>query len=373
MFYVALLLVVILLVVANLAAQRAEKPMVVVLIAGLAITIAPQFLLVFFPPVMLSAALLVGAVAVWRYYFDKEPRVFLPLSLAAVGIAFGICILHAAVSTTFLRGEFSYVSMADRLPARPASPAPTLSDASGEQLAGLERDVESRASARPEARRRLEQLEYVREHPLGVFLGRPAFCVSWWSGQLSDDTLRDGLREDAPRGQPGRRIPFTWSAATLQKPPEDAERLYKELAALHGEAVVDFVNPAGFGYFRDRTHVAGFQEHRLSRLPDAPAPWVLQTLELIGCARQESPAVYVSDKLPRMDELRTAQTRPPDEFETLGLAALQRGEDLFLRQTAEGRRMLGAIRNGRQCQSCHEGPRGELLGVFSYTLVRPPH
>ena len=372
MFYAALLLALILIVVSNIAAQRAEKPLLVVLIAGLAVTIAPQFLLVFFPPVMLSAALLVGAVAVWMYHFDREPRVFLPLSLAAVGIAFGLCALHAAVSAAFLRSEFSYVSMADRLPARSAHEAPTLSDASSERLTAFERDVETRLYARPEARRRLEQLEYVREHPLRLFFARPAFGVAWAS-HLSEVTLRDGLREDPPRGQPGRRIPFSWSASTLQKPPEDAERLCKELAAIHADAAVDFVNPPGFGYFRDRTHVAGFQEHRLSRLPDAPVPWVLQTLELIGCARPETPAVYVSEKLPRMDELRTAQTRPPDEFETLGLAALQRGEDLFLRQSAEGRRMLGAVRNGRQCQSCHEGTHGELLGAFSYTLVRPPH
>jgi hypothetical protein len=150
------------------------------------------------------------------------------------------------------------------------------------------------------------------------------------------------------------------------------DRWCKELTGLHEDAILDFVNPQGFGFIRDRGHVAGFQEHRLSRVPDAPVPWVLQTMDLIGCDRLETPAVYVSERLPRMEELSPQKTRPLDEFETLGMQSLASGEDLFLRQTADGRRMLGAIRNGRQCQSCHEGPRGTLLGAFSYTLVRPP-
>lgn len=371
MFYAALALALILLVAANIAARRADRPLLVVLIAGLAVTIAPQFLLVFFPPVMLLAALLVGSVAAWAYFFDREPRVFLPLSLAALGIAFGLCGLSAAITTLSLRWEFPYVSMSDRLRTPPSDETPTLSEASAERLAAFERDVESRVYARPEARRRLAQLEELREHPTRVFLARPAFGVSWLS-TLSESTLRDGLREDPPRSQPGARIPFSWSASTLQRPPDDWERGCKELTALHQDTSVDFVNPAGFGFFRDRGHVAGFQEHRLSRLPDAPSPWVLQTLELVGCVQAETPTVYISDRLPRMEELRTAKTRPPDEFETLGLAALASGEDLFLRQTPDGRRMLGAIRNGKQCQSCHEGSRGQLLGAFSYTLVRPP-
>jgi hypothetical protein len=371
MIYAALLMAVILVVVANVAAQRSDRPLLMVLIAGLAVTIAPQFLLVFFPPVMLLAALLVGSVAVWAYYFDREPRMYLRLSLAAVAIAFGICGTYAAISTLLLRSEFPYVSMIDRLPGHASREAPNLPDPSAERLAAFERNVESRLHARPETGRRLEQIETLREHPMRVFLRRPAFGVSWLSN-LSEVSLHDGLRADPPKSQPGTRIAFTWSAATLQQPPDDGGRWTKELIGMHEEATLDFVNPCGFGYLRDRGHVAGFQEHRLSRVPDAPAPWVLQTLDLIGCDRLQQPAAYVSDRLPRMEELSPAKTRPIDEFEDLGMRSLATGEDVFLRQTAEGRRMLGAIRNGRQCQACHEGPHGALLGAFSYTLVRPP-
>ncbi len=32
--------------------------------------------------------------------------------------------------------------------------------------------------------------------------------------------------------------------------------------------------------------------------------------------------------------------------------------------------MLGALRAARQCTKCHQVERGELLGAFSYNLVR---
>lgn len=372
MLFAALALSIILLVAANVVVQRTERPLLWVLVAGLAVTIVPQFLLFFFPPVMLLAALLVGAVAVWIYYFDREPRAYLPLSLAAAAIAFTVCGLRAGYTVLSLRSEFPYVSMDERLPKRAPKEAPELSTTSAERLAVMERDVEHRGGGRPEERQRLEELAQLREHPVKVFRSRPAFGVSWLS-QLSESTLRDGLREDPPKAQPGRRVPLSWSAATLQRPLDDAERHCASLANMHRDVVVDFVNPPGFGYFHDRGHVAGFQEHRLSKIPDAPDPWVLQTVELVGLVRPEKPAVYVSDRLPRMDLLRQAETRGLDEFEVLGLNALQEGEDLFVRQAIDGRRALGAIRNGRQCQSCHEDNRGQLLGAFSYTFVRPPH
>jgi hypothetical protein len=96
----------------------------------------------------------------------------------------------------------------------------------------------------------------------------------------------------------------------------------------------------------------------------------LQRIDLIGLVVHEEPVVYVSDFLPRMDELRAAPTRPVDEFEAAGLRALERGEELFVRDQGRERRMLGAIRAVRQCVSCHECERGDLLGAFTYRLTR---
>jgi hypothetical protein len=133
------------------------------------------------------------------------------------------------------------------------------------------------------------------------------------------------------------------------------------------------VYPAGFGFVKDRRHVAGFQAHQFSRVPQPVRQWQLQHLDLVGLLLHEAPVVYVSAHLPRMDELRKAPTRPLDVWEDAGLASLRGGEDLFVRETAEGLRMLGAIRSVKQCLECHGGQPGALVGAFSYTLrpVKP--
>jgi hypothetical protein len=84
----------------------------------------------------------------------------------------------------------------------------------------------------------------------------------------------------------------------------------------------------------------------------------------------EKPVAYVSEHLPRMEELRPAPTRPLNAFESEGLSVLQLGEDLFVRDQGSERRMLGALRAARPCLSCHEGERGALLGAFSYRLTQ---
>jgi mono/diheme cytochrome c family protein len=52
------------------------------------------------------------------------------------------------------------------------------------------------------------------------------------------------------------------------------------------------------------------------------------------------------------------------------LEKLTAGEHLFIRETSEGIRMLGAVRAVEQCIQCHGGERGDLLGAFSYSLTR---
>jgi hypothetical protein len=69
-----------------------------------------------------------------------------------------------------------------------------------------------------------------------------------------------------------------------------------------------------------------------------------------------------------MPELRAAPTRPLDRFESLGLSAIRRGEDLFITQDGYGIRMIGGIYSTKHCVACHGGDRGDLLGAFSYTL-----
>lgn len=133
---------------------------------------------------------------------------------------------------------------------------------------------------------------------------------------------------------------------------------------------MDFVNPDGFGFIKDRRRVAGFQAHQFSQVPGPAERWAVQTVDLMGLLLHDEPVAYVSARLPRMEELREAPTRSLDGFEAAGLEELRRGEDLVVGGTPTGMRMLGAIRSAKQCVQCHGSERGDLLGAFSYTLQR---
>jgi len=146
---------------------------------------------------------------------------------------------------------------------------------------------------------------------------------------------------------------------------------------MHAEGVGDFVNPEGFGYGRDREHVRGYQSHQFRSMPEPDRSemgqtqrWSIQSLELVSLLKHPEPVAYLSQHLPRMDELREAPTRPLKGFETKALAALKTGEDLQVESDADEIRMLGSIRAVEVCTSCHAVKRGELLGAFSYTLRR---
>lgn len=156
------------------------------------------------------------------------------------------------------------------------------------------------------------------------------------------------------------------------KPPSDTE-----LDALHQDAQLDFVNQAGFGYVKDRDHVAGFESHGFFRTPELrksrdPVRWITRRVELVSILLHDVPMVYVSENLPNMQELGDVEVRPLDAFETQSLDALRDGEDLVWRVTANRLRMLGSLRAARQCAQCHMVPRGTLLGAFSYEFHRDP-
>ena len=81
--------------------------------------------------------------------------------------------------------------------------------------------------------------------------------------------------------------------------------------------------------------------------------------------------VDLTEKLPSMAEARTAPVRPLDGFEQRSLARLVEGDDVVVHESTGRLRLLGAIRAVQQCLACHEGPRGALLGAFSYRFARP--
>jgi len=167
---------------------------------------------------------------------------------------------------------------------------------------------------------------------------------------------------DDPAETPSSGDPRSRESSRSQRSPQD----------LHEESLLSFLNPLGFGYVKDRDHVVGFQPHAFAHAPRVTTKWWIDRLELVSLLKHEEPAVYLSDHLPRMQDLRDAETRPLDEFEQGALVALRRGEDVREQSTPDRIRMFGAIRAVKQCLKCHSVERGELLGAFSYDLRREP-
>ena len=101
------------------------------------------------------------------------------------------------------------------------------------------------------------------------------------------------------------------------------------LALLHTNGLLDFLNPAGFGYVLDLDHVAGFQPHQFRRMPLLFVPetarrgkveqWAVVRLELGSLRSRDRPCVYVTNALPGMEDAQQAPTRPLVPFEKKAL------------------------------------------------------
>ncbi|HVV99400.1 MAG TPA: hypothetical protein VHB77_03605, partial [Planctomycetaceae bacterium] len=163
-------------------------------------------------------------------------------------------------------------------------------------------------------------------------------------------------------GQPTPKGPTSEGAADNQ------------FTQFHVDGVIDFVNPEGFGAVAQLTRVIGFQAHGFRRRPEVPqrngVVWKIEELQLVSLLKHDEPVAYLSDNLPRMEELREAPTRPLNAFEQSALEELRSGEELLLRESPDTLEMLGALRAVRACAECHQVPERTLLGAFSYQLRR---
>jgi hypothetical protein len=326
-------------------------------------------LMAFFPALALQAGLLVAAVIVWRF-LQQPPGRFIAWSCTATVLAYAVVGWFALQDTRRLLAQFPYESMVERLPIAIQQPTKPLTQPQLDGLAKVE-DLIDGLPGFPHQHRREDALKRLHEDTVQVFASRPGFGVARmrpWEWQLGS---RRPSEPSPP--QPGSRITFPWSSGELEQPTleQKTELGDESFGNLHQAGILLFLEASDFGYFKDRRHVAGFRPHQFSAAPKVEQKWSLQTVDLIGLATHSQPMAYVSDNLPRMEELRNnAATRPLDEFEAAGLSRLRNGEELFVRDRAEGSRVLGAIRATKQCVSCHGCERGDLLGAFSYTLTR---
>ncbi|MDA0834907.1 MAG: hypothetical protein O2955_16520 [Planctomycetota bacterium] len=179
-----------------------------------------------------------------------------------------------------------------------------------------------------------------------------------------------------PDASPPRDLVFTSDAeigvASANQP------LGRDALAFHIDQIVNFANVSGFGYVdRESRQMIGFQSHGFRTPPkwsdgnrDVTLAYEVARLELVSLLKHNPPAVYLSDNLPSMEELKadSAPTRELDEFEQQAIGRLRKGEDLVVAEDQYGLRMVGALRAVDDCLQCHQGRVGKLLGGFTYRL-----
>jgi hypothetical protein len=166
----------------------------------------------------------------------------------------------------------------------------------------------------------------------------------------------------------------------------------EDALVFHRNSAMYFTQDDRFGFVKSVEQVAGFESHAVTYAVWPPVDraqidtddksqlsragldkrWKVARLELVSLLKQETPRVYLSENLPRMDELSSVKTRAVTAFETAGLEKLVAGDDLHTASTPNRIEMLGSLRASKQCMQCHEVPHGTLLGAFTYELRRDP-
>lgn len=346
------------LVAVNIAAGRTNRPVVATAGVSLLASLGTAFFCMsWFPPVTVQCLLLCVAGSCWRSWGSQCRRNYLAISIAVTVLSYvsiGISVADRYRSHEAYRERFAYKSLEERLPNRPAT-----AEVSNVHLAGLD-DLESAIESESMGTIRRYQLKRIHEHSVALFVDSPGFGVSRMSSEPTEYGLTHGLHDNTAPAQPADGDPSSL-VPSGPVPPYPSSRSLNEI---HAAGLLDFLHPRGFGYFKDRQHVAGFEPHGFSQVPASQAQWEVARLELVGLLLNKEPVVYVTPRLPRMDELRDVARRPLDAFELKGIEQLEKGESLFIHES----RMMGAIRSTKQCLQCHGGNRGDLLGAFTYTL-----
>ncbi len=306
-----------------------------------------------------------------------------PLPRRALVVTVMVCTAISAVAGTIpgvlalrtlreLRQEFPIVSLQERLgyeqrPRREASTAVRIT--TGRVLSELVRFEDSlHTDFFREARfKRLHDQQserFVRATGFGVGrMPRPSLAL------MRRTPLRDIAFDEEPDKNSDSAY-NSWRALLRLKKKDSVEHL-------HMVSRNDFLDPVGFGAnIEGIRRVVGFVEHAFHYSPKAGVEdretWHIERIELVSLLKFDEPRVYLLDHLPRMDQFSGGDvpTRPLDDFESDALSRLWTDEDIVVRSVEHDVRMLGSLRAAKQCLECHQGPRGALLGAFSYQLRR---
>ncbi len=309
-------------------------------------------------------------------------------AVAAVGCFICLGLIRDARETerlAMLREQFPLQPVTQRLAyeARrlPAASERAASDTSVTEPVALAPEVElnlqaTEARARSSDRgRALAQLHRIDTDRNSTPFGRPQTFRFLNTAVSLPDPRSISLTEPPPRN--GCATPSETPHDYVPQPsPTDSTTPFYALREFHDKGARDFLNPERFGHVQDREHVAGFEPHGFQSMPalgkhrSPEGEWSLEHLDLVSLLKPSGPHAYVSANLPKIEELKTADTRLLDDFETRALSQLRTNEDVVIEESDGVVRMVGALRAGNQCIQCHAARRGELIGAFSYELHR---
>jgi hypothetical protein len=315
------------------------------------------------------AVIVLVSLAVFIAWFSLGPRA------SEQTEAIGFVTLAPEVSEqmeTDARQKLAFASLIERLPKGKALP-PTKALSSGAKQRWDVLDQELAVTQNHRAKVLKELHEKTRKFFVTMPGAGPIRRLETPEEILLDAFGQATSARDQPGDQPGEPADFPIS------PGEPLSRVEPngEFYGYHKDGMVDFLYPRGFGYVKDRAHIAGFKPHGFRSDP-FPAwrvenwSWRVQHIQLVGILSHAKPLVYLTDKLPSMEQIRQGKTRTLDFFEEAALPTLREGEDLSIASKGETVRMLGALRATKTCQQCHDAEVGDLLGAFSYTLRRAP-
>ncbi len=318
-----------------------------------------------------TALLIMASFTIGRRERPRTPT-GVSIAMGAIVVSLGIALWPGAlaarkveeigrtISVVPLDGRLDY----EKLRKTPTEPAVSdLTQSVSKELDETENRIEY------ESRRRFD-LAHLHERPRLMFSQMIGFGVGrmirWRPENLLRSPLRD-IRFDETFANNFSGDRGAWMAIWSLETSDQIERL-------HLAAQTDFLDPDSFGALTEKPFkYTGFIEHAFHYPATATTDfkvWQVDRLELVSLLKFDRPQVYVLDHLPRMDQLSSEKvpTRPLDAFESEALEQLRTAKDVAITNDGPKYRMLGSLRAAKQCLECHNVPRGELLGAFSYRL-----
>ena len=309
-----------------------------------------------------------------------SPARFSAIALVAVVTMIGVAGGQGVIQAEWVSRELPFESLVKRLePVSAAVTDPPELTESGEAALLLVEDRLEKSSQRilRGYHRRRASLQMVHASQVLKFVSSEGFGFGRMFGPtISSARIAKTNTYPQPVALLSGSPDSTGDRSDLWLPMSDLAAERPGLNDLHANMFHDFADPKTYGWVRDLEHVTGFQSHavrgfkshsqRYENMSPGGLASKLERVELVSLLKSAEPGVYVSENLPRMDELADAGRRALDGFETIALRELRNGESLVIRSQGDRVKMMGALRAAKQCSLCHEVPRGTLLGAFSY-------